>query len=132
MRLQQRRRRQCERDVVDRRSELGAVGTLAGLVLGARVSPEPDREEEVPVHGLRNVYRMPCIRKAAESPRVVLGIRRVVEGGKFWLKERDIFQTRPPIRILVLEDAGRGGVVKGALAGGVRTNGEEEGGVWGG
>lgn len=53
--LEESRGGQYEGHIVDRRGELGPIGPLASLVLGARVRPQSYSEEEVFIDSLRDI-----------------------------------------------------------------------------
>ena len=123
VRLQQRRRREHEGDVDHGRREPAAVGgALARPVHGARVRAQPDREEEPPVHLLRHGGGVLRGGEAAELGRVVGDEARVVDLRQRRLQRREVLvegRVRGRGRgVLVLEDAGHGGVVEGARPGG--------------
>jgi len=128
VRLQQRRRGQHERDVVDGRREPGPVGALAGPVdaAGARVRAEPHGEEEPPVDVLRHGGRVLRARQASELRGVVGHEAGVVDRRQGRREDREVAVALVLAggggrrRVLVLEDAGDGGVVERALRVGVR------------
>ena len=90
VRLQQRRGREHEGDVVHGGRELRAVGPLARHVLWARQRAQPDREEEPPVHRLRHGCRVLWCGEAEEFGREVGDEVGVVEERQGRLEERQV------------------------------------------
>ena len=129
VRVQQRLGREHEGDVVHGRRELRRVGgALARGVGRARVRAQPHREEEPLVHRLRHRRRVLRRREAEELGREVADEAGVVELRQRRPVERQgLVEARRGggrVGVLVLEDAGDGGVVEGGRpAGGVGPGG---------